>query len=42
VGLGRLFRRRFWDEERARELEAHLQHETDDNIARGMSPEEAR
>jgi putative ABC transport system permease protein len=42
VGLGRLFRRRFWDEERARELEAHLEHEMDDNIARGMSPEEAR
>ena len=41
MGLGRLFRRRFWDEERARELEAHLQHETDDNIARGMSPDEA-
>ncbi len=42
MGLSRFFRRRFWDEERARELEAHLEHEMDENIARGMSPEEAR
>ncbi|MGO8817680.1 MAG: ADOP family duplicated permease [Terriglobia bacterium] len=38
----RFFRRRYWDEERARELEAYLEAETDDNIARGMSPEDAR
>jgi predicted permease len=38
----RFFRRRHWDEERASELEAHLQIETDENMARGMSPEEAR
>ncbi len=38
----RYFRRRRWDEERARELEAYLEAETDENIARGMSPEEAR
>ncbi|MGO8792431.1 MAG: ADOP family duplicated permease [Terriglobia bacterium] len=38
----RFFRRRYWDEERARELDAYLEAETDDNIARGMSPEEAR
>lgn len=38
----RFFRRRFWDEERARELEAHLEIETAENIARGMAPEEAR
>jgi putative ABC transport system permease protein len=38
----RFFRRRYWDEERARELEAYLETETDENIARGMSPEEAR
>jgi len=38
----RFFRRRRWDEERARELEAYLEIETDENIARGMSPEEAR
>src|SRR5262250_1604833 len=38
----RFFRRKQWDEERARELEAHLEIETADFIARGMSPEEAR
>ncbi len=38
----RFFRRRYWDEERARELDAYLEAETDENIARGMSPEEAR
>jgi predicted permease len=38
----RFFRRRFWDEERARELQAHLEIETAENIARGMPPEEAR
>ena len=38
----RLFRRRHWDEERVRELDAYLQIETDENIARGMPPEEAR
>jgi len=38
----RFFRRKRWDEERARELEAYLEIETAENIARGMSPEEAR
>ena len=38
----RFFRRRYWDQERARELESYLEAETDENIARGMSPEEAR
>jgi putative ABC transport system permease protein len=38
----RFFHRRYWDEERARELEAYLEAEIDENIARGMSPEEAR
>jgi putative ABC transport system permease protein len=42
MGLRRFLRRRFWDEERARELDAYLAQETDDNIARGMSPEAAR
>jgi putative ABC transport system permease protein len=37
----RFFRRQHWDEERARELEAYLEIETEENIARGMSPEEA-
>ncbi|MGH9410974.1 MAG: ADOP family duplicated permease [Vicinamibacterales bacterium] len=40
--LGRFFRRRFWDEERARELEAYLTHEIDDNVARGLTRDEAR
>jgi predicted permease len=30
------------DAELTRELEAHLEHEIDDNLVRGMSPEEAR
>ncbi|HLJ50181.1 MAG TPA: ABC transporter permease [Bryobacteraceae bacterium] len=38
----RFFRRRRWDEERARELEAYLESETDENIAHGESPDEAR
>ena len=38
----RFFLRRYWDKERARELEAYLEIETGENIARGMSPEEAR
>jgi putative ABC transport system permease protein len=38
----RFFRRRYWDEERSRELEAYLEIETGENIARGMSPEDAR
>src|SRR5689334_22113447 len=37
----RFFRRRHWDEERARELAAYLETETTENIARGMSPQEA-
>jgi putative ABC transport system permease protein len=42
MSLTRFFHRRRWDQERARELEAYLEIETDENIARGMSPEEAR
>jgi len=38
----RFFRRRYWDEERARELEDYLEIETEENMARGMSPGEAR
>ncbi|MGH9731698.1 MAG: ADOP family duplicated permease [Candidatus Acidiferrales bacterium] len=37
----RFLRRRKWDEERARELESYLQAETEENVARGMSAEEA-
>src|SRR5438067_9125626 len=42
MSLKRFFHRDRWDDERARELEAYLSIETDDNIARGMSPAEAR
>ena len=38
----RFFRRAFWDAERRRELDAYLDLETDDNIARGMAPAAAR
>ena len=42
MAWSRFFRRAHWDEERARELESYLAIETDDNIARGMTPEAAR
>jgi predicted permease len=42
MSLRRYFRRRQWDEERVREMEAHLAQEMDDNVARGMTPEEAK
>src|SRR6476659_2548347 len=42
MALTRFFRRGRWDDERARELDAHLAIETDENIARGMSVDEAR
>ena len=42
MSIKRFFHRSQWDDERARELEAHLAIETDDNIARGMSPRDAR
>ena len=42
MSITRFFRRDDWDAERARELEAHLDMETDENIARGMNPREAR
>src|SRR5262245_23931413 len=42
MSWSRFLRRRRWDEERAREIEAHLAIETDENIARGMTPVEAR
>jgi len=38
----RFFRRAQWDADRAEELASHLDIETDENIARGMSPDEAR
>ena len=42
MSWARFWRRNDWDDERARELEAHLAIETDENIARGMSPRDAR
>src|ERR1051325_8821255 len=40
--LPRFLRRRAWDEERAHELQAYLDQEIADNLARGMEPGEAR
>ncbi|MEO8026819.1 MAG: ABC transporter permease [Bryobacteraceae bacterium] len=40
--FNRYFRRRRWDDERRRELEAHIELEAQDNVARGMSAEDAR
>jgi putative ABC transport system permease protein len=42
VSWARFFRRRRWDDERARELEAYLADETAVNLARGMSADAAR
>ena len=41
MGLSRFLRRGRWDDERAAELQDYLLHEIDDNIARGMTPDEA-
>jgi predicted permease len=38
----RFFRRGQWDRERSEEIEEYLRIETDDNIARGMPPDEAQ
>lgn len=38
----RFFRRKSWDEQRVEEMESFLEHEIRDNLARGMSQEEAR
>jgi hypothetical protein len=37
----RFFRRDSWDKERAAEMEAHLQLEADEFVARGMSRADA-
>src|SRR5271168_780179 len=42
MAWSRFWQRGDWDAERARELEAYLQIETDENIARGMTPDQAR
>ena len=41
MNLKRFFTRQAADADLAQELEAHIQHEVDDNLARGMSKEEA-
>ena len=41
MSLRRFFRRRAWDEERAREMDAHLRMQVDDLIAGGMSADDA-
>lgn len=38
----RFFRRGKWDEDLARELESYLEIETEENVARGMTPDDAR
>jgi len=42
VSLRRFFWRDRWDAERARELASYIAIETDENIARGMAPDDAR
>ena len=42
MSLSRFLRRSQWDAERAREVEAYLEIETADNIARGMTIEASR
>ena len=42
MSWSRFFHRREWDRERARELSRTCELEIDDNIERGMSPQEAR
>src|ERR1700722_19143940 len=42
MSLSRFLRRKHWDAERASEVEAYLEIETADNIARGMTATAAR
>ena len=42
MGWIRFFRRSKWDRERLAELESYIQIETDENLARGMTPQAAR
>jgi len=42
MGWRRYFRRRDEDAELAREIEAHIAHEIDENVGRGMTAKEAR
>ena len=42
MSFRRFFRRSQWDEERRRELDAYIAIETDEQVARGLTPEDAR
>jgi predicted permease len=42
MGLRRFLRRRYWDDERRRELDSYLAEAIDDNLARGMTLDQAR
>ena len=42
MSLSRFFRRKYWDAQRAAELESYLEIETDRNIQAGMTNEDAR
>jgi predicted permease len=42
MAWSRFLKRRFWDEERAQEIQSYIEIETDENIARGMSSEQAK
>jgi len=42
MSLKRFFRRATWDRERRAEIDSYVQIETDDNVARGMSYDDAR
>src|SRR5258708_35133184 len=42
MSIRRFFRRRGEDDELLREMEAHVAHEVDENIARGLPEAEAR
>src|SRR4029453_4745537 len=42
MAFSKFLRRGRWDDERARELEAHLAIEIDANLARARTPQEAR
>ncbi len=41
MGVSRFWRRARWDDERRAELEDYVARETEDNLARGLSPDEA-
>jgi len=42
MGIGRYFQRRDKDADLAQEIEAHIAHEIDENMARGMTAGESR